>query len=314
MRPQAPPVASVSTHDPDEFAEALLPVSPLLTVTAESRGFRAGAKVMPLARLGMVLPTIVDARVQQPLLEGLYGLHIPLRSPIEFRVGSRYEVVEPGYAHLTGPGSALDLRARERGDALALVVPADLLHAHWLGPDAQGADPLHGEPTIFTLASPAGHRLFRAMSTVWGEVLRTPTNVEAKRDFENGILEVLAQALQPPIDGSGTIRNARRTLDGAKSYIRAHLGLPLTVPDIARAAGTSNRTLYRLFLQEEQVTPTEFIKRERMDFIRRALLASSEQETTVARLAVQHGFNHFGRFAAQYRHTFGELPSETLRH
>jgi len=261
----------------------------------------------------MVQPTIVSARIHKPLLEDVYGLHIPLCSGMEFRMGSRYQLVDPGYAHLTGPTSSFDVRARGRGNALAVVIPADLMVAHWDGNKADPRDPLQGEPTIFTLASPAGRRFFRVVSTVWGEVLTTPSSPKAKRDFENAIVESLTQALEPPIDPAGTVRNAGRILARARSYIRAHLGHHVTVPAVARAAGTSRRTLYRLFLQEEQLTPQDFIQHERMDFVRRALLASHAEETTVTTLAVQHGFNHLGRFAAQYRLTFGELPSETLQ-
>jgi hypothetical protein len=50
-----------------------------------------------------------------------------------------------------------------------------------------------------------------------------------------------------------------------------------------------------------------------MDSIRRALLASNGEETTVTALAVQHGFNHFGRFATHNRRAFGERPSKTLQ-
>ena len=314
VRPEESPVASISTSDPDEFAEALLPVSPWLEVTAQSRKFRAGAKLTPLASVGMVQPTIVSARIHKPLLEDVYGLHIPLRSGMEFRMGSRYQLVDPGYAHLTGPTSSFDLRVRGQGDALAVVIPAGLVHAHWVGEEADPKGPLQGEPTVFTLASPAARRFFRVMSAVWGEILTTPTGPKARRDFENGIVECLTQALEPPIDPTGTVRNAKRILDRAKSFIRTRLGHPLTVPEVARAAGTSRRTLYRLFLQEEQLTPLDFIQHERMDFVRRALLTSHAEETTVTTLAVQHGFNHLGRFAAQYRITFGELPSETLRH
>ena len=124
VRPNPSPVAHISTSDPDRFAEALLPVSPWLEVSAESVKFRASAKLIPLASVGMVQPAITSARVQKPFVEGVYGLHIPLHAGLEFRTGSRYQRVDPGHAHITGPGSDFDLRARGRGDALAVVIPA----------------------------------------------------------------------------------------------------------------------------------------------------------------------------------------------
>ncbi|MFP5456117.1 MAG: helix-turn-helix domain-containing protein, partial [Alphaproteobacteria bacterium] len=35
--------------------------------------------------------------------------------------------------------------------------------------------------------------------------------------------------------------------------------------------------------------------------------------TTVSELALEWGFTHLGRFSAEYRRRFQELPSETLR-
>ena len=306
-------MAFISTSDPDEFAEALLPVSPWLEVSAQSRKFNAGAKLTPLASVGMLQPATVSARIRKPFVEDVYGLHIPLRPGMEFRMGSEYRLVDPGYAHLTGPKSSFDLRVRGQGDALAVVIPAGLMHAHWVGEEADPCGPLQGEPSVFTLASPAGRKLFRVMSAVWAEILRNRTGPKAKQDFENAIVECLTQTLEAPIDAVGTVRNARQILDRAKSFIRTHLGDQLTVPDVARAAGTSRRTLYRLFLHEEQLTPLDFIQHERMDSARRAFLASNPEEATVTTIAIRHGFNHLGRFAAHYRRTFGERPSETLR-
>ena len=313
MQCDASPVGFISTSDPDEFAEALLPVSPWLEVSAQSRKFNAGAKLAPLASVGMLQPATVSARVRKPFVEDVYGLHIPLRLGMEFRMGSEYRPVDPGYAHLTGPTSSFDLRMPGHGDALAVVIPAELMHAHWVGEEADPKGPLQGQPTVFTLASPAGRRLFRVMSAVWGEILTTPTGPKARRDFENAIVECLTQALEAPIDPTGTVRNAMRILDRAKSFIRTRLSHPLTVPEVARAAGTSRRTLYRLFLQEEQLTPLAFIQYERLDTARRALLASNAVEATVTMIAVQHGLNHFGRFAAHDRRAFGERTWETLK-
>jgi AraC-like DNA-binding protein len=44
------------------------------------------------------------------------------------------------------------------------------------------------------------------------------------------------------------------------------------------------------------------------------LRAARPGEVTVAEVAAKWGFWHLGRFASTYRATFGELPSQSLRH
>jgi AraC-like DNA-binding protein len=58
----------------------------------------------------------------------------------------------------------------------------------------------------------------------------------------------------------------------------------------------------------------EFVRRVRLSRCRQALLdAEPGDGQTVADIAFQNGFAHLPRFAAAYRHRYGETPSETLR-
>jgi AraC family ethanolamine operon transcriptional activator len=56
----------------------------------------------------------------------------------------------------------------------------------------------------------------------------------------------------------------------------------------------------------------EFLRNVRMDQVRNGLLQPGES-TSVSGEASRWGFLHFGRFSGEYRETYGELPSETLR-
>jgi AraC family ethanolamine operon transcriptional activator len=59
--------------------------------------------------------------------------------------------------------------------------------------------------------------------------------------------------------------------------------------------------------------PKRYLWLRRLHQARRALVEEDASETTVARIAIAHGFWEIGRFAVQYRETFGEPPSSTLR-
>jgi len=56
----------------------------------------------------------------------------------------------------------------------------------------------------------------------------------------------------------------------------------------------------------------KYVKQIRLDSAQRALLAAKAGTTTVTTVAMDHGFFQLGRFSADYRRAFGEMPSETL--
>jgi AraC family ethanolamine operon transcriptional activator len=66
---------------------------------------------------------------------------------------------------------------------------------------------------------------------------------------------------------------------------------------------------------EEQLGmgPTEYLSRRRMQLVHRALLNGSPGPANISAIARRYGFRSLGRFAADYRAIYGELPSESLR-
>lgn len=88
-----------------------------------------------------------------------------------------------------------------------------------------------------------------------------------------------------------------------------HLAEPLTLDQLAAAAGVSPRTLHNLAAQHWGTTPMRALRDLRLDHARRALLASTPANVTDVALAC--GFGHAGRFSAYYARRFGESPSET---
>ena len=56
----------------------------------------------------------------------------------------------------------------------------------------------------------------------------------------------------------------------------------------------------------------KYVKQMRLECAQRTLLAAEPGTTTVTTIAMDHGFYQLGRFSADYRRVFGELPSETL--
>jgi AraC family ethanolamine operon transcriptional activator len=108
--------------------------------------------------------------------------------------------------------------------------------------------------------------------------------------------------------------NRRRdhALQRVKEYLRENSQEPITVRDLHRATGVSERTLRYAFLEQFAVSPKTYLTAKRLNGVRRQLCHADSSSTKLADVANDWGFWHMGQFAADYRRLFGELPSETL--
>jgi AraC-like DNA-binding protein len=104
---------------------------------------------------------------------------------------------------------------------------------------------------------------------------------------------------------------APRDVKRAIEFIEANLDAPITLADVAGAAGVPGRTLLKHFRDYRGISPMEYLRRARFDKAH-AALRCTEVSQTVSEIAVTWGFYHLGRFSAEYRKRYGELPSETL--
>ncbi|MBX9828476.1 MAG: helix-turn-helix domain-containing protein [Xanthobacteraceae bacterium] len=88
---------------------------------------------------------------------------------------------------------------------------------------------------------------------------------------------------------------------------------PLHIDDICRAAGVSQRTLRNAFQAIYGSSPYRHLRTMRLGEARKALLSPASPTQTVTEVAMHFGFLELGRFSVEYRRTFGECPSATLR-
>jgi AraC-like DNA-binding protein len=96
-----------------------------------------------------------------------------------------------------------------------------------------------------------------------------------------------------------------------EDYIEANWDTPIDVLVLARIAGVSVRSLFRQFERKRGISPMTHLKRVRLRHARQMLL--SGEAASVVAVAFRCGFHNAGHFARDYRLTFGELPSTTLR-
>lgn len=98
----------------------------------------------------------------------------------------------------------------------------------------------------------------------------------------------------------------------AERYIEQHARTVPTLSEIAAAAGVSVRTLSQAFRAYRNTTPKAVLYERRLQGVRSELLLAHPHRHSVGDIARTWGYSNLGLFARNYRHRFGELPSETL--
>lgn len=104
-----------------------------------------------------------------------------------------------------------------------------------------------------------------------------------------------------------------QTLRRALDYIDDNVARDIGLADIAEAVHVTPRTVQYLFRRHLETTPLQYLRQVRLHRAHEDLVAASRTEDTVAGIAARWGFAHTGRFAVQYRQTYGQSPHVTLR-
>jgi AraC-like DNA-binding protein len=147
------------------------------------------------------------------------------------------------------------------------------------------------------------------------EVMASP---EARFGMERELLEAFVRAFlsRPGAAPAGqrALLSRRRIVARADEYLRANLGQSVYVEDLCRVTEVSERSLFYAFQEIYGTSPLRYLKLRRLCQARRGLQAANPQNETVTGIATHWGFWELGRFAAEYRQLFGELPSATLSH
>ena len=98
----------------------------------------------------------------------------------------------------------------------------------------------------------------------------------------------------------------------AVAFMRKAVCSPLSMAELVQHCGVPERSLNKHFRTFLGLSPMRYLRRLRLAAARETLLAGGPG-VSVTEVARRCRFNHFGRFAEQYRRCFGESPSATLR-
>ncbi len=141
-------------------------------------------------------------------------------------------------------------------------------------------------------------------------IVQNPLNLVSLQEYViSTVLGMLPHNYNMP--RSGAIDCAvPRSVRKAEDYMRAFADQPVTVEDLARQAGCSERALHNAFKTFRQKSPMVVLRDIRLECAHDDLQAG---ESTIADIAFKWGFSNLGRFSKHYAQKFGCKPSQTLK-
>jgi AraC family ethanolamine operon transcriptional activator len=138
---------------------------------------------------------------------------------------------------------------------------------------------------------------------------------EAAHGLEQQLIETLVECLSKgsAIEAAPATRQHQDLAVRLDVLLEARPEGYLRMAETCTALGVSARTLRICCEEQLGMGPTEYVSRRRMQLVHRALRRGNPDMASISLVARRHGFRSLGRFAANYRALFGELPSATLR-
>jgi AraC-like DNA-binding protein len=298
------------TKDLDEARERISGIMQPHDLAYDGRGAGRHAHMdfVRLRGLGIGTISFGSALIDVPPLDNYHLFVFCLSGAARLQVAGIESEVDRFKGVTCGPGQAL--RGRFSADCEQFVLRIDQQRLA----EFNGRGDIALAP-YFDLRSARAQpwlAVLRALVTDHATLTLSQRDARVAADYEQLLLRLLlnGQALTPDMPPMGRVRPGfvRR----AMAFIEAHAAQPLTLGDIAAAAGVAERTLHQSFRHFTGVSPMRYLRDRRLDQARALLLAASPGASVTA-AALGAGFSHLGRFAQDYATRFGETPSVTLR-
>lgn len=244
-----------------------------------------------------------------------YAFALPLSLPGEaFFAGQR---PHPD-SIMMGRGDDIDLCTPPGFALIGAVVDGELLRPLW--------QHMYGKPLVGWLEGQVAMRCEPAPAAALREmhlaalqrVAEQPSLLDdpaAVRQLRDALLMEWIEAVPPAIDTRGleSVAARRRLVDRARALMLAQADEPMSVLELCRHVGASQRKLSYCFQDVLGMSPARYLRALRLNAVRRALKTNDDPRTGVQDIAARLGFWHLGQFALDYKRQFGELPSQTLR-
>lgn len=256
-----------------------------------------------------------DVEVDPGNLENFYVLILPYRGQVAISNAAQQAILQPGGGAMLNPdGNTL---MHWSAECAALMVRIERVAL-----ENELSSMLGGIPArrlCFDLEIARGDRdtRFRSIVQLLVSDLEAARKPATRSTALCGSL-LLANLLEHQPNNFAERLGARqggavpRQVRAVEDFVEANAERDLSIDDLVSVSGVSSRALFEAFRKFRGISPVAYVRLVRMNKAREDLRRAGES-TTVTEVALRWGFSQLGRFAVQYRKTFGELPSETLR-
>ncbi len=174
-------------------------------------------------------------------------------------------------------------------------------------------------PEVSSLAQLSANAHARLTRPAWEYLLALaacktvtlPASVQAMgRSLVEAVFMELVSTLPQEVEIPSRQKQRQLVWD-ADDLVAAQPCRVLRLDEVCHALRVSERTLHYAFADTLGYSPAHWLKLRRLNRVREKLL-HPRPGSLVKQIALEEGFGHLGRFAAEYRAQFGERPSETL--
>ena len=299
---------SDDVNDVEEIWRTFVPSASLLRIDPEKFAFRwRSATLSDVSIVRYSLTAEVHSTVQPE--DQLFACRLVTSDGM---LRSRRTVIEPGVPWAT---DSAQVEAEWNGTAEVSALIFDRVRAQELARRLTGDELLSLRLTsVHPRSDAAARQWVRAFDYLLSSIMSAEGDelIEAAlaRHALTTVLSCFPSTFSSAIDrdsggeGGGTVRRAL-------AYIDENAHLPITVDDVAEAAHISTRGLQYSFRRSIDTTPTEYLRRVRLDGAHRDL-RNATADASVAQIARRWGFGNSSRFNTLYRQTYGRTARETL--
>lgn len=260
-----------------------------------------------------------DVTINPGELTGFYLVQIPLRGRAEVRNGRRTVQASAEVASVLNPTRETRMTWTKGCEKLLLQIDREALQRtaeRLLGRSLPQPVVFHPELSFFDPALWAWRdKLLASVEAAQSGAAFGAAEHRHQELFEEELIAGLLLAQDSSIHHMldvGLQRASSAQVIRARSHILECLSDPLTIGEIAQAAGCSVRALQMGFKERFGFTPMQYLQRARLDMAH-AMLRAAGPDVLVSDVAFDCGFAHLGRFSIAYRDAFGCSPKETLQ-